>query len=134
MCSIGQLRAGFCRHGDTQLEKAVTSVGTRLKRWRTASERGRADELTGLTASAVLQHVRPRAVGQALPDLGSHDHAVPSADVLDFIIHRQNLHAADLGDERTDGDMKRGWVDGLTDGRWINETGFFLTRVETTPG
>lgn len=58
------------------------------------------EALTGLTASAVQRHVRPGAVGQALPDLGSHDHTVSSADVLDFIIHRQNLDAADLGDKQ----------------------------------
>lgn len=49
-----------------------------------------------LTACAGQRHVRPCAVGQALPDLWSNDHPVSSADVLDLIIHRQDLHAADL--------------------------------------
>lgn len=57
------------------------------------------------------QHVRPCAVGQALPDLGSHDHTVSSADVLDFIIHRQNLNTADLGGERGQTETLRGLKD-----------------------
>lgn len=55
----------------------------------------------GLTASAVLRHVRPRAIGQALPDLGPHDHPVASADVLYLVIHWQDLHTADLWEKET---------------------------------
>lgn len=77
----------------------------------------------------MLRHVRPCAVGQALPDLGSHDHTVSSADVLDFIIHRQNLDTADLGDnedrrrheERERGMDLDGWMDGRVDG-WMDDS------------
>lgn len=52
-------------------------------------------------------HLRcyPGAVGQALPDLGSDNHAVSFAEVLNFIIYRENLDDADLED-------KLEWMDG----------------------
>lgn len=49
-----------------------------------------------LTASTVLAQVGPRAVGQTLPDLGSHDDPVAPADVLYLIVYWEHLHAADL--------------------------------------
>lgn len=41
-----------------------------------------------LTASAVMMEIRPHAVGETFPDLGSHDDPVPPADVLDLVVHR----------------------------------------------
>lgn len=49
-----------------------------------------------LTTSAVLAQISPCAVGQTLPDLGSHDHPVAPADVLYLIVYREHLHTANL--------------------------------------
>lgn len=49
-----------------------------------------------LTASAALAQIGPSAVGQTLPDLGSHNHPVAPADVLYLIVYWENLHTANL--------------------------------------
>lgn len=61
----------------------------------------RVQDRDGLTASAVLCHVCPRAIGQALPDLGPHNHPVASADVFYLVIHWQDLYTADLWEKET---------------------------------
>lgn len=60
-----------------------------------------------LTASAALVEISPCAVWETLSDLRPHNDSVGSADVLDFIIYRQHLHATDLHEEREHTDLTK---------------------------
>lgn len=59
------------------------------------------------TAFAALVQISPGAVRETLSDLRPHNNSVPSADVLDFIIYRQHLHATDLHEEQEHNDVTK---------------------------